>query len=51
LRARSRGRFYGDRFAERSGAGLRNPLSVLVAMLILGGLAWIALRLVNVIQM
>jgi len=51
LRARSRGRFYGDRFAERAGSGLRNPLSVLVAMLILGGLAWVALRLVNVIQM
>jgi anti-sigma factor RsiW len=51
LRARSRGRFYADRFAERAGLGFRNPISVLVAMLLIGGLAWAALRLVTAIQM
>jgi hypothetical protein len=47
LRARSRGRYYGDRFAERAGLGARSPLIVAVVMLVLAGLAWLALRVVQ----
>ena len=47
LRARSRGRFYRDRFSERAGLGLRSPLIVAVIMLVLGGLAWLTWQLVQ----
>jgi anti-sigma factor RsiW len=47
LRARSRGRYYRDRFSERAGLGLRSPLIVAVIMLILGGLAWLTWQLVQ----
>jgi anti-sigma factor RsiW len=47
LRARSRGRYYGDRFAERAGLGARSPLILAVVMLVLAGLAWFALRVVQ----
>jgi len=49
LRARSRGRYYGDRFSERTGLGLRSPFLLAVAMLALAGLAWLALRLLQAI--
>lgn len=47
LRTRSRGRYYGDRFAERAGLGLRSPLLLAAIMLVLAGLAWLALRVVQ----
>jgi hypothetical protein len=43
LRARSRGRFYADRFSERLGSGLLQPLPLALIMLGLLVLAWIAL--------
>lgn len=49
LRARSRGRFYRDRFSERAGLGVRSPLIVVVIMLGLGGLLWLAWRFVQTI--
>ena len=42
LRARSRGRFYGDRFAERLGSGLLQPLPLALLLLALLALAWLA---------
>lgn len=42
LRARSRGRFYSDKFAERAGIGLWNPLLFAVAMVAVVALAWLA---------
>jgi anti-sigma factor RsiW len=47
LRARSRGRYYGDRFAERAGLGARSPLLLAAVMLVLAALAWLALRVVQ----
>ena len=43
LRARSRGRFYADRFSERLGSGLLQPLPLALIMLGLLALAWVAL--------
>jgi anti-sigma factor RsiW len=42
LRARSRGRFYADRFAERAGSRLLQPLPLALALLALLALAWLA---------
>jgi anti-sigma factor RsiW len=42
LRARSRGRFYGDRFAERLGSGLLQPLPLALLLLGVLVLAWLA---------
>lgn len=42
LRARSRGRFYADRFAERTGSGVANPLLVAAILLALVAVAWLA---------
>lgn len=50
LRARSRGRYYGDRFAERAGLGARSPLILAVIMLVLAGLAWLAFRVVHLVS-
>jgi hypothetical protein len=47
LRARSRGRFYRDRFSERAGIGARSPLIVAGAMMLIAALAWLALRVVQ----
>jgi hypothetical protein len=47
LRVRSRGRYYGDRFAQRAGLGLRSPLLLAVVMLLLAALAWFALHLLQ----
>jgi anti-sigma factor RsiW len=47
LRARSRGRFYADRFAERRGRGLALPLLLGVVMLGLLALAWLGLSLIE----
>lgn len=45
LRARSKGRFYADRFAQRLGPGLLQPLPLALIMLALLALAWLALSL------
>ena len=45
LRQRSRGRFYGDRFAERLGRGLTQPLVLALIMLALLAIAWFGLGL------
>lgn len=45
LRARSRGRFYADRFAERGGSGTTQPLLVALVMLALFALGWIGMRM------
>ena len=50
LRVRSRGRYYSDRFAERAGLGLRSPLLLAVAMLVVAGLVWLALRMLQVLS-
>jgi anti-sigma factor RsiW len=42
LRARSRGRFYPDRFAERLGGGLLQPLPLALVLLGLLAVAWLA---------
>jgi anti-sigma factor RsiW len=42
LRARSRGRFYADRFSERLGGGMLQPLSLALVLLGLLALAWLA---------
>ncbi len=41
LRVRSRGRFYADKFAERIGIGVLNPLTIAIAMTLLAALAWL----------
>lgn len=41
LRVRSRGRFYADKFAERIGLGMLNPLTIAVAMTLLAAAAWL----------
>jgi anti-sigma factor RsiW len=45
LRVRSRGRFYRDRFAERSGLGGVSPLWVAFAIAVVFAALWIALYL------
>jgi anti-sigma factor RsiW len=45
LRQRSRGRFYGDRFSERLGRGLTQPLLLALIMVALLALAWFGLGL------
>ena len=47
LRARSRGRYYADRYAERLGQGFFGPLLGALVMLALLGLAWLGLRLLQ----
>ncbi len=42
LRARSRGRFYADKFAERAGRGWFNPFTLALATGLLVALAWLA---------
>ncbi len=47
LRERSRGRFYADRFAERRGRGLAQPLLLGLVLLLLLGLSWLGLSLLQ----
>jgi hypothetical protein len=47
LRARSRGRFYRDRFSERAGLGARSPLIVAGVMMLIATLVWLAFRVVQ----
>jgi anti-sigma factor RsiW len=47
LRARSRGRFYADRFSERLGAHLHPTLLLAVVMLVMLALAWLGLSLLQ----
>ena len=49
LRARSRGRFYRDRFSERAGLGAKSPLLAAIIMTVVAGLAWIAWQVVQAI--
>lgn len=51
LRARSRGRFYADRFAERLGLGPGLPLTLALVMLGLLGLAWLGLALLERVRL
>lgn len=51
LRARSRGRFYADRYAERLGSGLLQPLPLAIAMLMLIALAWVVLLALGVVAL
>jgi hypothetical protein len=48
LRARSRGRFYRDRFAERAGPRAFAPLVIAAVMLLVVGIAWLSLYYVQV---
>jgi hypothetical protein len=48
LRARSRGRFYGDRFAERAGTGPIAPLLWALLVLALVAVSWFALGSLDV---
>jgi hypothetical protein len=47
LRNASGGRYYGDRFAERSGVGWFQPWMVLLGLAIVIGLALLAVRLLS----
>ena len=49
LRARSRGRFYRDRFSERAGLGARSPLIIAGVMILIGALVWLALRVAQAV--
>ena len=44
IRARSRGRFYRDRFSQTSGTRAMLPILVGVAMLVVLGIAWLAMQ-------
>jgi anti-sigma factor RsiW len=47
LRARSRGRFYGDRFAERHGSSSLQPLPLALFTLALLALGWAVVALLS----
>jgi anti-sigma factor RsiW len=47
LRMQSRGRFYGNRFAERAGSGGVHPLLLAGVLLALLGALWLALRVLD----
>ena len=51
LRSASAGRFYGDRFSERSGITRLQPWLILSALALLLGLTWLGFRLVHVVQL
>jgi anti-sigma factor RsiW len=44
LRRRSKGRFYRDRFASRSGPGTLTPILLAVGMLVVLAIVWLALN-------
>jgi anti-sigma factor RsiW len=44
LRQRSRGRFYRDRFATRSGSGTLTPILLALGMLLVIAITWLALN-------
>jgi anti-sigma factor RsiW len=50
LRNASGGRYYADRFAERSGVGWLQPWGLLIACAVLMSLAWLAFRVLHAIQ-
>jgi anti-sigma factor RsiW len=50
LRARSKGRFYGDRFAERGVGNKTSALLLPVIMVVVLTLAWLALQMVSSLQ-
>jgi hypothetical protein len=47
LRLKSGGRYYADRFAERSGWGLRGPVALLCAVLLLLAIAWLGFEVLG----
>ena len=47
LRAQSRGRFYADRFAERSGRGMLQPVLLASALFTVLGLLWLVLHMLD----
>jgi anti-sigma factor RsiW len=51
LRARSRGRFYADKFAERAGRGLVSPFTLALVMGVIAALAWLAFGYVQGIDL
>ena len=51
LRARSKGRFYGDRFAQRAGLGVMHPVLLALLMLLLLGLGWVALEALDTVTL
>jgi len=50
LRNASGGRYYKDRFAQRSGVARLPPWLVMIALSVLLSLAWLGFRLLHVIQ-
>jgi anti-sigma factor RsiW len=48
IRSRSRGRFYRDRFSQRSGSQALMTLLLGVVVLVLLGIAWLALHFVQI---
>ncbi len=51
LRARSKGRFYGDRFAQRAGLGVLHPVLLALLMLTLLALAWVGLEALGAVTL
>jgi anti-sigma factor RsiW len=51
LRNKSGGRYYADRFAERSGWGLGKQFGLLVMLVVLLGLLWLATSVLQSVQM
>jgi anti-sigma factor RsiW len=47
LRNASAGRYYADRFAERSGVGKLSPIVLLIVLLLLLGLGWLGFELLT----
>jgi anti-sigma factor RsiW len=50
LRARSGGRFYADRFAEKTVKGLSGPLALSLIMLGVCAVAWLAFQYIQAIE-
>jgi hypothetical protein len=51
LRLKSGGRYYSDRFAERSGWGLRGPVALLCAVLLLLAIAWLGFEVLRGVEL
>jgi len=51
LRAQRRGRFYADRFAERAGGGMLQPVLLACALLTVLGLLWLVLHMLDLTRL
>jgi anti-sigma factor RsiW len=51
LRAQSRGRFYADRFAERAGGGMLQPVLLASALFTVLGLLWLVLHMLDLTRL